>query len=101
LTSDPIYNYQGYVGKAKVNLLYLIQGKEGEVKEWFTEKEARFLKQGAQPKCNRNGKYDRNYIMDCIAEYFGKTTDELVDHVEMLARLEDRIEILEKGVQRC
>jgi hypothetical protein len=38
LANDEVYNYQGYVGKAKVNLLYLIQGKEGECKHWFRKR---------------------------------------------------------------
>jgi hypothetical protein len=100
LQNDPVYNYQGYVGKAKVNLLYLIQGKEGEFKQWFTEKEARFLKQGARPLCNRDGKYDGNYLLDCIAEHFKMGTDELIDHVEKLAELKRRITELKNRVCR-
>ncbi|PIW33528.1 MAG: hypothetical protein COW28_03855, partial [bacterium (Candidatus Ratteibacteria) CG15_BIG_FIL_POST_REV_8_21_14_020_41_12] len=85
LESDPVATYTGFVGKKRLPLTSLLV--KGKWPETITVKQATMLKMGKEvsPAVIKNGRVSWEYVTDELADHFGMTEQQLIDHIEQIA----------------
>lgn len=96
IDSDPVATFRGKKYGQKVGLIYLLKG--GQFPDTLSRKQAQMLLMGRELKHNAldsKGRVRWEYIMDELAEHFGMSEKELVDHVEKIKDDKERLKDLD------
>lgn len=88
LATDKVATYKGTMGKRTVGLTTLL--KHGQWPDSLTQKEAQVVLMGRDIKdavLTPEGRVRWEYVLDELADHFGMTEQQLIDHVEYIRKM--------------